>query len=323
MNASALSNPLRPALLAAARSRRVERGLTRLPATGRIIDRFVAGETREAALSAVRELLRGKRFVTVDYLGEDTTDPARADRVVREYLGLIAALSALPIGSASGPRPLEVSVKLSALGLALPTGGYETALRNARVLARAAAAAGIWMTVDAEDHATTGSRLDIVRELRREHPETVGTVLQAYLRRTAGDCRALADEGARIRLCKGAYSESEAVSFRHRREVDAAYLDCLRILSAGKGYPMIATHDPAMIEAAALLATAAGRDRDDLEYQMLYGIRPAEQARLIDLGQHLRVYVPFGDQWYGYFVRRLAERPANLMFFLRSAATTT
>ncbi|WP_280364395.1 proline dehydrogenase family protein [Nocardia wallacei] len=323
MNASALSNPLRPALLAAARSRRVERGLTRLPATGRMIDRFVAGETRDAALVALRELLRGNRFVTVDYLGEDTADPAQADRVVREYLGLIAALAELPTGAAAGPRPLEVSVKLSALGGALPTDGHETALRHARVLARAAATAGIWMTIDAEDHATTESRLAIVRELRRDHPETVGTVLQAYLRRTAGDCRVVADEGARIRLCKGAYSEPESVAFRHKREVDASYLECLRILLAGKGYPMIATHDPAMIEAAALLATAVGRDRDDLEYQMLYGIRPTEQSRLIGLGQHLRVYVPFGDQWYGYFVRRLAERPANLMFFLRSAATTT
>lgn len=317
------ANPLRPALLALARSRRTESGLTRLPVTGRLVDRFVAGETRDAALTAVRELLRGKRFVTVDYLGEDTADPAQAARVVREYLGLIAALAELPTGAAAGPRPLEVSVKLSALGRALPTGGHETALRNARVLARAAADAGIWMTVDAEDHATTESRLEIVRELRRDHPETVGTVLQAYLRRTAEDCRALADEGARIRLCKGAYSEAESVAFRHKRDVDTSYLDCLRILVAGKGYPMIATHDPVMIEAAALLATAAGRDRDDLEYQMLYGIRPAEQARLIDLGQHLRVYVPFGDQWYAYFVRRLAERPANLMFFLRSAATTT
>ncbi|MBB5917954.1 proline dehydrogenase [Nocardia transvalensis] len=324
MSAPALTNPLRPALLAAARSRRLERGITRAPATRRLVDRFVAGDTSDAALETVRDLLRHNRFVTVDYLGEDTADPAQAQRVVREYVRLIEALAALPAGSREGgARPLEVSVKLSALGQALPADGHETALRNARAIAAAAAAAGIWMTVDAEDHTTTESTHAIVRTLRHDHPETVGTVLQAYLRRTEDDCRAFAAEGARIRLCKGAYREPDTVAFRRKREVDASYLRCLRILVAGKGYPMIATHDPAMIEAAALLATAAGRGRGELEFQMLYGIRPAEQARLIDLGQHLRVYVPFGDQWYGYFVRRLAERPANLMFFLRSAATET
>lgn len=322
MSAPVLTNPLRPALLAAARSRRAERSITRMPVTRRIVDRFVAGNSRAAALTSVRELLRHNRFVSIDYLGEDTLDPAQAERVTQEYLRLIADLAELPVGDIdpNGARPLEVSVKLSALGQALPGDGHDVALRNARVIADAAASAGIWMTVDAEDHTTTDSTLAIVRELRRDHPQTVGTVLQAYLRRTEEDCRAFADEGARIRLCKGAYSEPEPVAFRRKREVDASYQRCLRILMRGKGYPMVATHDPAMIEAAALLATAVPRGREDFEFQMLYGIRPAEQERLIGLGQHLRVYVPFGEEWYGYFVRRLAERPANLMFFLRSAA---
>ncbi len=315
----AFGNPLRPALLAAARSARAERGITRMPVTKRIVDRFVAGESRDAALETVRELLRQNRFVTIDYLGEDTVDPGRAEQVVREYVLLLDALAQLPRGSADMPRPLEISVKLSALGHALGDDGHAVALRNARTIAEAAAAAGIWMTVDAEDHAATDSRLAIVRALRHEHPETVGTVLQAYLRRTEADCEAFAREGARIRLCKGAYDEPGPVAFRRKREVDASYLRCLRILMRGKGYPMVATHDPALIEAAALLATAASRGCADFEFQMLYGIRPAEQERLTGLGQHVRVYVPFGDQWYGYFVRRLAERPANLLFFLRSA----
>ncbi|MEG8177932.1 proline dehydrogenase [Nocardia terpenica] len=319
MSTPVLTNPLRPALLAAARSPRAERGITRMPVTRRIVDRFVAGESRDAALHAVRDLVRDNRFVTIDYLGEDTLDPAQADHTVREYLAMIQALAQLPT-PATGPRPLEVSVKLSAFGQALPNDGHAVALRNARTVVEAAAAAGVWVTFDMEDHTTTDSTLSIVRELRRDHPETVGTVLQAYLRRTEDDCRAFADEGARIRLCKGAYNEPEAVAFRRKRDVDASYLRCLRILMQGKGYPMVATHDPAMIEAAALLATSVHRGRDDFEFQMLYGIRPAEQRRLTALGQHLRVYVPFGDQWYGYFVRRLAERPANLMFFLRSAA---
>ncbi|ATL66943.1 proline dehydrogenase family protein [Nocardia terpenica] len=336
MSTPVLTNPLRPALLAAARSPRAERGITRMPVTRRIVDRFVAGESREAALRAVRDLVRDNRFVTIDYLGEDTVDPAQADATVREYSAMIQALAQLPtpaddpgvpsthgpgmLLAGTSPRPLEVSVKLSAFGQALPNDGHAVALRNARTVVEAAAAAGVWVTFDMEDHTTTDSTLSIVRELRRDHPETVGTVLQAYLRRTEDDCRAFADEGARIRLCKGAYNEPEAVAFRRKRDVDASYLRCLRILMQGKGYPMVATHDPAMIEAAALLATSVHRGRDDFEFQMLYGIRPAEQQRLTALGQHLRVYVPFGDQWYGYFVRRLAERPANLMFFLRSAA---
>ncbi|MGF6881079.1 proline dehydrogenase [Nocardia sp. GAS34] len=321
MGTPIMANPLRPALLAAARSARAERSITRMPVTRRIVDRFVAGDNRDAALAAVRDLVRRNRFVTIDYLGEDTHDPAQAERVAGEYLRLIGELAQLPLEVGErGPRPLEVSVKLSALGQALPDDGHAVALRNARTIAESAAAAGIWMTVDAEDHTTTESTHAIVRELRREHPETVGTVLQAYLRRTEADSRAFAAEGARIRLCKGAYSEPESVAFRRKREVDESYLRCLRILMRGSGYPMVATHDPAMIEAAALLATAVPRGGTDFEFQMLYGIRPAEQERLIGLGQHLRVYVPFGDQWYGYFVRRLAERPANLMFFLRAAA---
>ncbi|MFF0490744.1 proline dehydrogenase family protein [Nocardia sp. NPDC004068] len=313
------NNPLRPALLAAARSPRIERGLTGLPVTRRIVDRFVAGETRAAVLDTTRELLARNRFVTIDYLGEDTLDPDRAQRVVDEYLDLVAALGALSGDDSDLARPLEVSVKLSALGQALPGDGHTIALHNARKIVEAAATARVWVTIDAEDHTTTDSTHAIVRELRRDHPDTVGTVLQAYLRRTEDDCRDFAAAGARIRLCKGAYDEPESVAFRRKREVDDSYLRCLRILMRGNGYPMVATHDPAMIEAAALLATATPRGREDFEFQMLYGIRPAEQDRLVRLGQHLRVYVPFGDQWYGYFVRRLAERPANLMFFLRSA----
>ena len=207
-----ITNPLRPALLAAARSARAERSITRMPVTRRIVDRFVAGEDRGAALATVRDLVRRNRFVTIDYLGEDTRDPGQAERVAGEYLRLIDELALVPVeagdrgGGAgvckdtAGPRPLEVSVKLSALGQALPDDGHAVALRNARAIAESAAAAGIWVTVDAEDHTTTESTHEIVRELRREHPETVGTVLQAYLRRTEADCRAFAAEGARIRL---------------------------------------------------------------------------------------------------------------------------
>ncbi|NNH72341.1 proline dehydrogenase [Nocardia uniformis] len=311
---------MRPMLLAAARSPRAERTVTGFPVTRTLVDRFVAGESLASALATVRELLQSGRFVSIDFLGEDTVDPAQARLTVDTYLALIDELSALA-GDSGDVRPVEVSVKLSALGQALPRDGHRIALDNARAVVRAAHAAGVWVTFDAEDHTTTDSTHAIVRELRRDFPQTVGTVLQAYLHRTEDDCRAFAAEGARIRLCKGAYDEPESVAFRRKPEVDASYLRCLSILMAGSGYPMVASHDPVVIGTAELLATAAGRGNTAFEYQMLYGIRDAEQARLVTLDRHVRVYVPFGDQWYGYFIRRLAERPANVAFFLRSATS--
>jgi proline dehydrogenase len=173
------------------------------------------------------------------------------------------------------------------------------------------------VTVDAEDHTTTDSTLSIVRDLRTEF-DWLGTVLQSYLRRTQADCEEFAASGARIRLCKGAYDEPASVAYRDRDEVTDSYLRCLKVLMAGSAYPMVASHDPQIIEAVPALARESGRGVDDFEYQMLFGIRDAEQRRLVDEGNHVRVYVPFGTQWYGYFVRRLAERPANLTFFLRA-----
>jgi proline dehydrogenase len=175
------------------------------------------------------------------------------------------------------------------------------------------------VTVDAEDHTTMDSTLSIVRELRADF-DWLGTVLQAYLKRTRADCAEFAASGARIRLCKGAYDEPASVAFRDRDDVTDSYLTCLQVLMEGTGYPMVASHDPQIIEAVPALARESGRGVDDFEYQMLYGIRDAEQRRLADEGNHVRVYVPFGTQWYGYFVRRLAERPANFTFFLRALA---
>jgi proline dehydrogenase len=168
-----------------------------------------------------------------------------------------------------------------------------------------------------EEHTTTDATLATLRELRKDFPET-GAVLQAYLRRTESDCRALAFEGSRVRLCKGAYDEPESVAFQSRLEVDRSYVRCLKVLLAGQGYPMIATHDPRMIRIASSLASRNGRAAGSYEFQMLYGIRPDEQRRLAEAGETVRVYVPYGTEWYGYLMRRLAERPQNLTFFARS-----
>jgi proline dehydrogenase len=317
MTSAVLTNPLRPALLAAARSSRLERTVSRLRLTRKVVDRFVPGASQEAVVAAAAELLASGRFVSVDYLGEDTTDAAQADATVQAYLGLLQAYAGLDAPGTGGVAPLEVSIKLSAVGQSLPEVGHEVALANARTICRAAAAVGAWVNVDAEDHTTTDSTLAIVRELRAEFP-TVGTVLQAYLHRTEADCRAFAGPGSRIRLCKGAYAEPASVAFQSRAEVDDSYRRCLRVLMAGEGYPMVASHDPEMIAAAKSYAAAEGRTDSDFEFQMLYGIREEEQQHLVAEGHHLRVYTPYGHEWYGYFMRRLAERPANLLFFLRS-----
>ncbi|MFD3426154.1 proline dehydrogenase family protein [Nocardia fluminea] len=314
-----MSAVLRSTMLAAARSPRLERTITRLPLSRAVVARFVAGTTTEEVVRATETLLRSGRFVSIDYLGEDTSDLAGAEAILAQYRTLIAALGDLPQSEVApgAVRPLEVSVKLSALGQALPNDGHAIAREHARQICAAAEAAGIWVTVDAEDHTTTDSTLAIVRELRADYP-WLGAVLQAYLRRTEDDCRAMAGPGSRIRLCKGAYDEPESVAFRDKAEVDASYLRCLGVLTAGAGYPMIASHDPAVITAAGVGVQSAQRKTEEYEYQMLYGIRAEEQQRLAAAGNHVRVYIPYGDQWYGYFMRRLAERPANLGFFLRA-----
>jgi proline dehydrogenase len=309
----------RPAILTASRSELLRRNAERMPLARDVVHRFVPGETVEDALSAVTGLRDSARLVSIDYLGEDVTDADAAEATVKAYLQLLDALGARSENTGQTVRPLEVSLKLSALGQALPSDGAKIALENARAICERAHQVGAWVTVDAEDHTTTDSTLAIVRELRTEFP-WLGTVLQAYLRRTESDCADFARAGARIRLCKGAYDEPASVAYRDPAAVTDSYLRCLRILMAGDGYPMVASHDPAIITAVPGLAREFHRETDEFEFQMLYGIRDREQRRLAEEGNHVRVYVPVGTQWYGYFVRRLAERPANLMFFLRALA---
>ena len=310
---------VRPVILAAARSGRMRKTAEAFPVTRKVVERFVAGETVSDAVDAVARLRDTGRTVTIDYLGEDTVKIEDAEATVKAYLELLDALGKRGESADAKVRPLEVSLKLSALGQALPRDGEKLALENAHTICERAQRVGAWVTVDAEDHTTTDSTLSIVRELRTEF-DWLGTVLQAYLKRTEGDCREFAESGARIRLCKGAYDEPASVAYRAGDDVTDSYLRCLEVLMAGSGYPMVASHDPQIIAAVPAMARENGRGVDDFEYQMLYGIRDAEQRRLVDEGNRVRVYVPFGTQWYGYFVRRLAERPANLTFFLRALA---
>ncbi|OBI39945.1 proline dehydrogenase [Mycobacterium sp. E1386] len=316
--AGVFASTIRPAIMAASRRPALRRAAEGLPVTRRVVHRFVPGETIDSALHSVAALRSSGRYVSVDYLGEDVTAADDAGAAVRVYLDLIEHLAGFG-SDAHAARPLEVSLKLSALGQSLDRDGEKIARQNAFTICEAAQRAGVWVTVDAEDHTTTDSTLAIVRELRGEFP-WLGVALQAYLRRTLGDCAELAAAGARIRLCKGAYDEPASVAYRDPDAVTDAYLRSLRVLMAGSGYPMVASHDPAIIDAVPALAREAGRGAADFEYQMLYGIRDIEQRRLAEAGNQVRVYVPFGTQWYGYFMRRLAERPANLTFFLRALA---
>ena len=315
--AGLFANTLRPAILAAGRWEGLRRAGERMPVTRKVVGRFVPGETVDSVLKSAALLRDSGRYVSIDYLGEDVTDSDDADAAVRVYLDLIDSLGRFPAGA--GVRPVEVSVKLSALGQSLGRDGEKIARENAWSICSAAERVGVWVTVDAENHTTTDSTLAIVRDLRSEFG-WLGTVLQAYLRRTLDDCSEFAASGARIRLCKGAYDEPASVAHRDRDAVTDSYLRCLQVLMAGSGYPMVATHDPMVISAVPSLVRESGRSARDFEYQMLYGIRDGEQRRLADAGNQVRVYVPFGTQWYGYFMRRLAERPANLAFFLRALA---
>jgi len=302
-------------LLMLSRSDTVKNLVSTMPVSAGIVRSYVPGETTEAVVEAsAREVDDGIR-ATLDFLGEDTLDSDQADATVSAYLEVLGALSARGL-----TRMVEVSVKLSAIGQALPDQGHKIALENARTICRAARNAGTTVTLDMEDHTTTDSTLGILRELRVDFPET-GAVLQAYLHRTEADCKDLRHSGSRVRLCKGAYKEPESVAFQGKREVDKAYVRALKVLMAGEGYPMLATHDPRLIAIGEELARRENRGYDSYEFQMLYGIRPHEQERIAATGQRMRVYVPYGDEWYGYLVRRLAEKPANLALFLRSTLT--
>jgi proline dehydrogenase len=306
---------LQKTLLAASRRPGLRRAVVGNPATRRVVDRFVAGETLEDALAVVRTLSADRIQVTLDHLGEDVTDRAEATRTRDAYLRLLEALVPLGLG-----RGAEVSMKLSACGQGLPVGGHDFALGLVRPVVEAATAMGTTVTLDMEDSRTVDSTLSALAELRKDHPGT-GAVLQAMLYRTEDDAKALAVTGSRVRLVKGAYREPVEVAHQGKKAVDAAYARCLETLMSGPGYPMVGSHDPKLIDLAHELAAQNSRGAASWEVQMLYGIRPAEQKRLAAAGTQVRAYVPYGVDWYAYFMRRLAERPANLRFFLRSLVT--
>jgi proline dehydrogenase len=282
-----------------------------------VVARYVAGEQTSDGVAVAGRLRADGLLVSLDHLGEDTHDARQAAVAAEEYAALLGRLAAAGLTEGGAA---EVSVKPTAVGLGLAEHGEKTATENISRICTAARDAGTTVTVDMEEHSRVDATLRIVRALRADFPD-LGCVIQSQLRRSVADCAALATAGSRVRLCKGAYNAPPEMAFTTRAEVDRSYARCLRTLMRGDGYPMLATHDPRLIKITAAQANLAGRGPKDFEYQMLYGIRPAEQQRLAASGARIRVYVPYGRDWYGYLVRRLAERPANLAFFLRSLAT--
>jgi len=305
---------LRRLLLAASASDRIRRAVTAAPVSRQLVARYVAGADADDALRVTRRLIGAGLTVSLDYLGEDTVSPQHAAAVAQEYVRLLGRLG--DAGLAARGRA-EVSVKATAVGLGLPADGEKLAAENIVRICAAARNAGTTVTLDMEDHQRVTPTLRLHAALRADFPD-LGAVIQSYLRRSADDCAALAGSGSRVRLCKGAYSAPPDVAFSGRADVDRSYVRCMRILLDGAGYPMLATHDPRLIRIAGAAAGRQDRPDSGFEYQMLYGIRPAEQLRLAAAGAQVRVYLPYGSDWYGYLVRRLAERPANLAFFLRS-----
>jgi proline dehydrogenase len=299
---------LRRALLAAAASDQIRGLVTTMPARA-VVDRFVAGENIGDAVAVARKLRASGRLVTLGYLGAEASDPLQAAAAATQYSQLLSKLAAERL-TADGA--VEVSVKPTAVGLLLD---QRLATKHIARIATAAADSGTTVTLDAEDHRTADAALRMAAGLREMFP-TVGSVVQAALRRTETDVRALAAPGVRVRLVKGAYTEPVSEAFTAKHDVDKAFARCLRVLMSGPGYPMIATHDPRLI--AITRSLGLSRPPGSFEYQMQYGVRDDEQRALAASGARVRVYVPYGSDGYGYLVRRLAGRPASLPSLLRA-----
>lgn len=299
----------RSALLFLSRREGLKDVATRLGPLRDLAGRFIAGERLEDAVEAVKALNAQGLTASFDHLNEAVSNEAETRDEVREYRRLLARIDA------EGVRA-NVSLKLTQCGLLLDP---KLALENARTVVREAAARGAFVRVDMEESRVTQATLDTVRALRAEFGEPhVGAVLQSYLRRTEADARALCAERVRIRLCKGAYLEGPEVAFQDKRDVDANFEKVMRVLLDSGVYHGIATHDERMIDATLDYAAKRRLPKDAFEFQMLYGIRRDLQVRLAQAGFPVRIYVPYGRYWYPYFMRRLAERPANLWFVLKN-----
>jgi proline dehydrogenase len=270
--------------------------------------RFVAGESVDDAIAAARALNRARMSVSLDYLGEAVRNRGEAEAAANVYLQVLDRIAAERLDA-------NISLKLTQMGQDIDDdflrGNVGRVLDRAREL-------DIFVRFDMESSAYTQRTLDFFRRVWDEGYRNVGVVIQSYLRRSEQDVRMLNAMGARVRLCKGAYAEPPSVAFQDKREVDANFVHLMRLLLREGRYPGIATHDEAMIRATREFAREASIPGSAFEFQMLYGVRRDVQQRLVEAGYNLRVYIPFGEAWYPYLMRRLAERPANVLFVMNA-----
>jgi len=279
-------------------------------APGGFARRFIAGENIDEAIAAVKDLPAKGLNLTLDYLGESVASAAAASAAAADYVAIIGRIVDSGIER-------NVSLKLTQLGLDVDRA---TAVDNMRRILAPAEENGFFVRIDMENSPYTDATLEILDTLWRQGHRNIGTVIQSYLKRSADDIRQLNAKGVRVRLVKGAYKEPKGIAYQKKSEVDAAYIELMRTLLDDGTYPAIATHDVHMIEATKAYAKSKGYANDRFEFQMLYGIRRDLQTALVKDGYRVRVYVPFGKQWYPYFMRRLGERPANVGFVLRGIA---
>jgi len=302
---------LRELLLYLSHSKSLRAIVTHFPIARNVSARFVAGEKIEDAIRVMRELYAKKMTTTMDHLGENVSTAAEAARATDDYLRLLDEIAAANL-------PSHVSLKLTQFGLDL---GEEIALSNLRRVLDKAKAMKTFVRVDMEDTSYTDRTLKIVRAAKDLGYDNLGTVIQSYLYRSEEDVRALCNTGIRIRLCKGAYQEPADKAFPLKKDVDANYVKLAQIMLDAAAtnpdlYPAFATHDENMIAPIKEYAAQKNIPRLSFEFQMLHGIRSELQYALAAEGYNFRVYVPYGTEWYPYFMRRLAERPANLWFFV-------
>ena len=276
-------------------------------APGGFARRFIAGETVDEAIAAVTDLPGKGLHLTLDYLGESVSSAAAASAVAADYEQIIGAIVASGIER-------NISLKLTQLGLDVDKA---TAVDNMRRVLEPADANGFFVRIDMENSPYTDATLEILETLWGQGHRNVGTVIQSYMKRSPDDVRRLNELGSRVRLVKGAYKEPKEVAYQLKTEVDAAYIELMQTLLDEGTYPAIATHDANMIDATKAYAARKGYANDRFEFQMLYGIRRDLQMSLVKEGYRVRVYVPFGKQWYPYFMRRLGERPANVGFVVK------
>jgi proline dehydrogenase len=275
----------------------------------KLTTRFVAGETVDEAVKFIHEINAEGASATFDHLNESVGSASEAELEVSEYRSILSKIDESHINS-------NVSIKLTQFGLGLDP---DLAYKNARQVVEEAQRRGNFVRVDMEDSTVTQVTLDIFKRLRAEFGlNDVGIVLQSYLRRTFDDAQELVKLPARIRICKGAYYEPPEVAFPDKKDVDDNYVRVMQLLLASGTYHGIATHDPKMIDATINFANREGIAKDQFEFQMLFGIRRDLQRQLARDGYNVRVYVPYGKHWYPYFMRRLAERPANVWFVMKN-----